>query len=151
MIRALKPDRTMIAANNYILSVLKDKNFVEPPPEEIKTLLEFSSNVEPILYLLSAGADPTQGIDDLARDKKKEIVKISLGEGQEEKALAHMNNAIIPGNWILLQNCHLGLGFMRDLDGMLKNKEFTSKIHPEFRIWMSSDPHDGFPLGLLQR
>lgn len=41
-----------------------------------------TSNVDPVLYLLSAGADPTSSIDDLARKKKKtNPVKVSMGEG----------------------------------------------------------------------
>jgi dynein heavy chain, axonemal len=91
-----------VAANRFILSLLKYSKFVEPPPEETKVLYEISSKVEPILFLLSAGADPTGAIDDLAREKKKEITKISLGEGQEEKAKAHILEAITPGSWILL-------------------------------------------------
>jgi len=151
LIRSSKPDRTIIAANQFILSVLKDKKFVETPPEDIKTLVEISSKTEPVLYLLSAGADPTATIDDLSRDRKKEITKISLGEGQEEKARAHIMEAVGPGNWILLQNCHLGLGFMQELDTLLGDADFAKTIHNEFRIWMSCEPRQGFPLGLLQR
>jgi dynein heavy chain len=41
----------------------------------------------PILFLLSAGADPTSSIDELAKKKKKfPCDKVSMGEGQEKAA-----------------------------------------------------------------
>lgn len=40
---------------------------------------------------------------------------------------------------------------MELLDSYLSNEEETVKIHPEFRVWMSCEPREGFPLGLLQR
>ena len=38
--------------------------------------------MDPVLFLLSAGADPTSTIDDLAKKKKKyPVAKVSMGEG----------------------------------------------------------------------
>lgn len=52
--------------------------------------------------MLSAGADPTSAIDDLAKKKKKGTVKVSMGEGQEKVALAAMNDGFVNGNWVIL-------------------------------------------------
>lgn len=38
---------------------------------------------------------------------------------------------------------------MSALDNYLLDEEWTAKINPEFRIWMSCEPREGFPLGLL--
>lgn len=39
------------------------------------------------MYLLTAGADPTNAIDELAKKKKKfPCDKVSMGEGQEKVA-----------------------------------------------------------------
>ena len=40
---------------------------------------------------------------------------------------------------------------MQELDTMLGDPDFAVTINPEFRIWMSCEPREGFPLGLLQR
>ena len=40
----------------------------------------------PIVYLLSAGADPTDTVETYARKKKKHITCVSMGEGQEPVA-----------------------------------------------------------------
>jgi len=78
-----------------------------------------SSNKIPILFLLSAGSDPTSSIDELSKKKKKILSKISMGEGQEKKAISLIQEANENGDWVLLQNCHLGLGFMSYLDTLL--------------------------------
>lgn len=151
LVRCCKPDRTIIAALNFVKEILKKDEFVEPPPEDIKKIHGKSSKVVPILYLLSKGADPTQTIDDYASDCKKEMAKISLGQGQEPKARVKIHESIEKGSWVLLQNCHLGLGFMQELDENLKDSDFVARMHDEFRIWMTCEPVNNFPLGLLQR
>lgn len=40
---------------------------------------------------------------------------------------------------------------MKILDDMLSDEDYTAGIHKDFRIWMSCEPKEGFPLGLLQR
>ena len=40
---------------------------------------------------------------------------------------------------------------MEMLDDMLSDETWTANIHEDFRIWMSCEPREGFPLGLLQR
>ena len=81
-IRSLKPDRTVVAANKFIRKILKDKRFVETPPEDISSLVSKSSEREPVLYLLSEGADPTGSIRAYAQRHKKVLTPVSLGEGQ---------------------------------------------------------------------
>lgn len=151
LIRSLKPDRTVVAANKFIKKILKDKRFVETPPEDISSLVNKSTEREPILYLLSEGADPTSSIRAYAQKHKKVLTPVSLGEGQGEKAEQIIKEYMPVGNWILLQNCHLGIDFMEKLDNMLMDNEFFKDCDPGFRIWMSCEPTDQFPLGLLQK
>merc|ERR1711935_1004100 len=110
-----------------------------------------ASPTMPVLFLLSAGADPSADGDELARKKRRAIQKVSLGEGQEKKADALIMESYENGNWVMLQNCHLGMGFMAYLDNFLLDEDFVAKADPDFRIWMSCEPREGFPLGLLQK
>lgn len=48
----------------------------------------------------------------------------------------------------MLQNCHLLLKFIKVLE---KQLEKISKPHPEFRLWLTTDPVDNFPIGVLQK
>jgi len=54
---------------------------------------------------------------------------------------------VFQGGWALLQNCHLGLNFMDELlDTLLE----TQHLHDNFRVWITTEPHDHFPISLLQ-
>ena len=48
----------------------------------------------------------------------------------------------------MLQNCHLLVRWLRELE---KELEKVSKPHPDFRLWLTTEPTDAFPIGILQR
>lgn len=64
-----------------------DPRFVAPVTDAIQDIYEESQCRKPVLYLLTAGSDPTFSIDELAKKKKKYPTdKVSMGEGQERVA-----------------------------------------------------------------
>lgn len=73
---------------------------------------------------------------------------ISLGQGQEKAALALFEMAVSRGHWLMLQNCHLLVKWLRVLE---KQIEKLNKAHPDFRLWLTTDPIPNFPIGILQR
>lgn len=73
---------------------------------------------------------------------------LSLGQGQENTALQLLDTAISRGQWLMFQNCHLLISFIKNLE---KNLEKISKPHPDFRLWLTTDPVATFPIGILQR
>jgi dynein heavy chain, axonemal len=81
LIRALREDRTLLASGAFIQQVLGDKKYTAPINDTIQDIYEESSPTRPVLYLLQAGADPTQMIDDFAfKRKRPNINKVSMGE-----------------------------------------------------------------------
>lgn len=80
LIRAVREDRTLIASKQYIESILGAR-FTKPLAITYADIFEEMSTKDPVLFLLSPGADPTGGIDDLAKKKKKLTFKVSMGEG----------------------------------------------------------------------
>ena len=149
-VRAMREDRTIIAATQqFIPTVLEDKDFLNPYPEEIKDIYNITNEKTPILFLLSAGADPSTNIENLARKKGKHIDSVSMGEGQKEIAISKVEMCKQTGDWVYFQNCHLGLDFMTHLDIMLKDSE--EEWNPEMRIWLSCEPRNEFPIGLLHQ
>ena len=76
-----------------------------------------------------------------------------MGEGQEEPARKAIKTHMESGGWVILQNCQLGLKFMEEIEQLIisfLNPE-TPKPNDEFRIWITCEPHNRFPLGLLQK
>jgi len=58
LVRALREDRTLVACQQYISNFL-GKQFTDPISYPYDSIWSESSNLEPIIFLLSAGADPT--------------------------------------------------------------------------------------------
>lgn len=63
-------------------------------------------------------------------------------------ALQLLETAIARGQWLMLQNCHLLVKWLIDLEKAL---ERLTKPHPDFRLWLTTDPTPAFPIGILQR
>lgn len=149
-IRGLRNDRTIIYATKFLVpAMLDDKEFLKPYAENLDYYYDISSSRNPILYLLSAGADPSSGIEELKKRKKKQMFTISMGENQDATARGFIEKARETGDWVLLQNCHLGISFMTELDTTLKNGDI--EFNDGMRIWLSCEPNNAFPIGLLHQ
>ena len=48
----------------------------------------------------------------------------------------------------MLQNCHLLVKWLRELE---KQLEKNAKPHPDYRLWLTTEPISTFPIGILQR
>ena len=58
-----------------------------------------------------------------------------------------MSSATQNVQWVLLQNTHLGLAYMAEIETYLLKAE---NLHETFRLWITAEPHPQFPIGLLQ-
>ena len=47
----------------------------------------------------------------------------------------------------MLQNCHLLVCWLKDLEKALEKLE---RPHPDFRLWLTTAPTPDFPIGILQ-
>lgn len=72
----------------------------------------------------------------------------SLLSPSEQVALQLLETAVARGQWLMLQNCHLLVKWLKDLE---KSLERITKPHPDFRLWLTTDPTKGFPIGILQK
>lgn len=81
LIRSLREDRTLIAAESYIDDTLGNE-YVQPVTNSYLSIWEESRVNKPVLFLLAPGSDPVGNIDELARKKKlPPPQQVSMGEG----------------------------------------------------------------------
>ena len=146
LVRSMRMDRTMIVAQEYISSCMGQK-YVDSHPLNVESMHAESDERTPLICILSMGSDPTDLIMNLAKKKKKEVQSVSMGQGQEVIARKYVETGVANGSWVMLQNTHLGLKYLEELEGLLGKLE---EIEPEFRVWITAEPHPKFPIGLLQ-
>lgn len=147
VIQALRPDRLMSAIQRYACRAMQLKT-VAPPPLSLEKILGESSNSEPILFVTTAGADPSQELEDFAFKVvgKNSFQQLAMGSGQAETAMELLSNAARDGTWLLLKNLHLVTPWLYNLEKTLKAME----LHPNFRLWLTTEEHPNFPPILLQ-
>ncbi|XP_027732137.1 dynein heavy chain 8, axonemal [Vombatus ursinus] len=146
LIRSWCPDRTVFQARKYIADSLEEK-YTEPVILNLEKTWEESDTRTPLICFLSMGSDPTNQIDALAKKLKLECRTISMGQGQEVHARKLVQMSMQQGGWVLLQNCHLGLEFMEELLETLLTTEASNET---FRVWITTEVHEKFPITLLQ-
>lgn len=83
MICECRPDRAVFAATTYVANALGRK-FVEPPVLDLGETLGDSTPLSPLIFVLSAGVDPTQILHKLAQDRSmgSKFFTVALGQGQ---------------------------------------------------------------------
>lgn len=129
VVKTFREDRTLIAASDYIADTLGQR-FVESVPLSMERAWAESHRNSPLICLLSPGSDPTKLIEDLAKRKKIKTLGVSMGQGQEVIARKYMVTATAEGQWVLLQNTHLGLGYLTEVEQFLVKAE---DLHEDFR------------------
>ena len=84
LVRCVREDRTLLVVNDFIRNLdgvetptgrvpVMGPKFVDPVTDTVESVRMEMDPFTPVVYLLSAGADPTDGIETLARKKRKGI------------------------------------------------------------------------------
>lgn len=149
LLRCFRTDRIYRAINEYVTEVMGEE-FITPLVVDFNSIVEESSPDVPIVIMLSPGSDPTGELMKLAekRNMLESFKYISLGQGQEAMALKLLENSIMNGHWLMLQNGHLLIPFMKKIEQIL---ERVAEFHKDFRLWITTDPVSTFPIGILQK
>ncbi|XP_025208084.1 dynein heavy chain 2, axonemal-like [Melanaphis sacchari] len=149
-IRILRLDRLSFSIKNFLSKNL-GRQFFETSVMDLKHTLNNLNNTNCLIFILSSGSDPTTMLTRLNRNynKKGKLQSLSLGNGQESTATNLIKFGQKEGHWIFLANCHLLLSWMPQLDKIIENMQ-DGKSHPDFKLWLSSNPHPKFPIQLLQ-
>lgn len=152
VISILKPEELMIAVSCYIREIF-GKEFIESKATSIANVYDDTSSTMPLIFILSSGSDPMSSLQKFANEKdfSEKLQSISLGQGQGVAAEVLLNKGRNTGQWVYLQNCHLATSWMPRLEGIVRDMTLGNvKIHPDFRLFLSSMPVKTFPVSVLQ-
>ena len=103
ILKALRPDKICLAIQDFITFQL-GKEFIDPPTFNLGACYADSTNITPLVFVLSPGTDPVADFRKYAIETGMEskIGLVSLGQGQEKKAEKEIEKAKLTGGWALL-------------------------------------------------
>ncbi|CAG9462277.1 unnamed protein product [Pedinophyceae sp. YPF-701] len=151
VLRCLRVDRVTVAVTRFIIAKMTER-YVQPPVLNFHLIYKQSSPLTPVLFVLSPGADPAFDVFKLGEDMGfkpgSKLKYMALGQGMGPKAKEYIEQGATRGLWIMLQNLHLLSRWLKELEKIL---EKIDKPHEDFRLWLTTEPTERFPLGVLQR
>lgn len=150
VLRVLRPDKLMPGIQNLV-SLRLGREFIEPPPFDLAATFEDAGPATPLIFILSQGSDPAKDLQAFAASAGMDtkLKAIALGQGQGVIAARLIEQATTRGEWVLLQNCHLALSWMTELERLCEELD-PAKLHADFRLWLTSMPTPRFPAAVLQ-
>uniref|UniRef100_A0A8C5PP60 Cytoplasmic dynein 2 heavy chain 1 n=1 Tax=Leptobrachium leishanense TaxID=445787 RepID=A0A8C5PP60_9ANUR len=130
---------------NLLRTGLKD---LSPPPLNLKRLNKETMATEPILIIISPGADPSQELQELAGAEigRENYREAAMGQGQADLAIQALRECAKEGEWLCLKNLHLVISWLPVLEKELN----TLQPNPKFRLWLTTEVHPKFTPILLQ-
>jgi MoxR-like ATPase len=148
--RCLQPHRVKVPGLQQLVSETLGPIFIRPPPFDLVESFAESDATKPLMFVLSPGSDPLEVIEGFAKAQHMRMASISLGQGQEQKALEAIEYGVDAGTWVLLQNCHLVAKFLPRLQATVDSLD-ADRANPSFRLWLTSFPSKEFPVSVLQQ
>jgi len=115
------------------------ERYVYQEPFDIVKTYDEMNYYTPVFFVLFPGVDPTPEVEKISRLNNRTFINISMGQGQEESAIAELKDAAKAGNWIMFQNVHLMQAWMKVFE---RNFEICIEegAHEAFRCFVSSEP-----------
>jgi dynein heavy chain len=161
VLRCLRPDRMTVALATFLgASLPSGKMFVDCDLTNnsftiLQDVYKDSSKSAPLYFILSPGTDVVADLDMLATQegfvRGETYHNVSMGQGQDVIAERYMNIAAQDGHWVILNNVHLMPRWMKKVEKMLDDFALDEKTNSNFRVFLTSEPSKGIPIGVLNR
>ncbi|XP_019521077.1 PREDICTED: cytoplasmic dynein 2 heavy chain 1 [Hipposideros armiger] len=147
VVQALRPDRLQSAMALFACKTLGLKE-LSPLPLNLKRLYKETLEIEPILIIISPGADPSQELQELANAERSGDCyhQVAMGQGQADLAIQMLKECAHNGDWLCLKNLHLVVSWLPVLEKELN----TLQPKDTFRLWLTAEVHPNFTPILLQ-
>jgi len=144
LLRAMRPDRLTGALTKFIEENLSAQ-FIHQAPFDIFDAYNEMSPKVPMFFVLFPGVDPTPEVEKVGAannitSSNGKFVNISMGQGQEEIAANALIKASKEGGWIMLQNVHLMVSWMKLFERQLEQATEAEDLNEDFRCFISSEP-----------
>ncbi|KAJ8368069.1 hypothetical protein SKAU_G00080970 [Synaphobranchus kaupii] len=121
---------------------------LSPPPLNLRRLFRETLEIEPVLIIISPGADPSQELLELAGETvgRENYHEVAMGQGQADIAIQTVKECARNGEWLCLKNLHLVTAWLPLLEKEL------NVLQPKagFRLWLTAEVHPKFTPILLQ-
>ncbi|KAG5483353.1 hypothetical protein LSCM1_04900 [Leishmania martiniquensis] len=149
-VKILRPNKFHYVAAQLVVDTLGQRYTVAPPFDLEEAFLD-STNMTPIIFILSPGADPASLFVSFAEERgfSRRKYMLSLGQDQDVRATQMIRDGQREGAWVYLQNCHVYASWMPQLQALVESMN-PSDIHADFRLWLTSNPSPHFPPLVLQ-
>ena len=157
MLRTLRPDRMMNAMTIFIGEQLGEKytgGIAGAFSEDYKE----TSKSTGVFFILSPGVNPIAQVEALGKEMgftfdNGKYHMVSLGQGQEPIAEEAMAKGAKEGHWVILENIHLVVKWLKRLESTMETCAATG--HPDFRFYLTAEPAGSpeyhiMPQGILQ-
>ncbi|XP_018422828.1 PREDICTED: cytoplasmic dynein 2 heavy chain 1 [Nanorana parkeri] len=147
VVQAIRPDRLQSAMALFACRTLGLKE-LSTAPLNLKRLSKDTLAIEPILIIISPGADPSQELQELASAEvgRECYREVAMGQGQADLAIQTLRECAREGEWLCLKNLHLVISWLPVLEKELN----TLQPKPGFRLWLTAEVHPKFTPNLLQ-
>ncbi|XP_053312461.1 cytoplasmic dynein 2 heavy chain 1 isoform X2 [Spea bombifrons] len=147
VVQAIRPDRLQSAMALFAFKNLGLKD-LSPPPLNLKRLSKETLATEPVLIMISPGADPSQELQELAGAEigRERYHEVAMGQGQADLAIQTLRECAKEGEWLCLKNLHLVISWLPVLEKELN----TLQPNANFRLWLTAEVHPKFTTILLQ-
>lgn len=151
LIKIMRPDRVTNTLKIFVIENMGER-FIDQPPFDMEVVFKETNNQTPIFFVLFPGVDPTPAVEEQfyrvycpngsdtekEKIKREKFVNISMGQGQEDKAIESLEKAAREGTWVFFQNVHLMEKWMKVFERKLE--AVTVKANEDFRCFVSSEP-----------
>jgi len=150
VLRCIRRDKIMSMMSVFVVEAMGQK-FVEPPTFDLKACYDDSTCDSPLIFVLTTGSDPMKDLLMLAENMgmTDKLKAIALGQGQGPAATKMMEMGQANGDWVCLQNCHLSISWMPELERLCEETD-PNKCDEGYRLWLTSMPSPAFPTSVLQ-
>jgi dynein heavy chain len=146
-----RPDKVIVFLRQFI-SELLGPHYIAQEQMDIGKAYAESVAATPIIFILGKEVDPLKYIlryaDEMGFSGKK-LKLVTLGLGQEEHAKDVIKRCYRSSVWVVLLNCHLVPHWMDELEYLCDDLSAES-TNGDFRLWITSLPHEEFSIPTLQ-